>query len=191
MRIGLKLAIALAVTSLCASGHAAAQQVRPAGMPGDTTLLNPLQQSYKDAMVELRDTLTVLASDMSLFRQDLAGAGAETVLSRAELLHGSCGNSVDLLRAAEPVFRPSRAPNDRVRTQSEALLSEMRALRRTLDEQCLTGLALEGPGERADTLRAWGPYRLRGVGLAIQAYYATAGEFQKAAEFKVEPRLPR
>jgi len=183
--------MALAVLSLCAPGRATAQQVRPPGMPGDTVVLDPLRQSYKAALIELRDTLSMLASDASMFRQDLAGVGAETVLSRAETLHGSCMASVALLREAEPVFDPSRAANDRVRNESQAFLSEMRSLGRTLSEYCLTGLALEGPGVRADSLRAWGPYYLRGVGLAVQAYYAAAGEFQKTADFKLQPPLPK
>ncbi len=184
----LGLVIALAVLSLFAPGRATAQ-IRT-GMPGDTAMLDSLRRSYLDALVEVRDTLTVLASDMSWFRQDLAGVGAETVLNRAEVLHGTCVGSVAVLRAAEPVFRPSRAPNDRVRNESEVLVREMRSLRRTVDEHCLTGLALEGPGERADSLRAWGPYHLRGIGLAVQAYHGASARFQKAAEIKVKPRIP-
>lgn len=187
-RTVLGLVIALVVLSLFAPGRATAQ-IRT-GMPGDTAMLDSLRRSYLDALVEVRDTLTVLAADMSWFRQDLAGVGAETVLNRAEVLYGACVGSVAVLRAAEPVFRPSRAPNDRVRNESEALVREMRSLRRTVDEHCLTGLAPEGPGERADSLRAWGPYHLRGVGLAVQAYHAVSGQFQKAAEIKVPPRLP-
>lgn len=187
-RTGLGLAIALAVLSLCVPGRATAQ-IRM-GMPGDTVILDSLRRSYLDALVEVRDTLTVLAADMSWFRQDLAGVGAETVINRAEFLHGACVTSVAVLRTAEPVFRPSRAPNDRVRNESEALVREMRSLRRTLGEHCLTGLALEGPGERADSLRAWGPYHLRGLGLGVQAYHGASGRFQKAAEIKVQPRLP-
>lgn len=187
-RTGFGLAIALTMLSLCAPGRATAQiQI---GMPGDTAILDSLSRSYLDALVEVRDTLTTLAANVSMFRQGLAGVGAETVLNQAEVLHGACVGSVAVLRAVEPVFRPSRAPNDRVRDESEALLREMRSLRRTLDEHCLTGMAVEGPGEWADSLRAWGPYHLRDIGLSVQAYHAASGLFQKAAEIKVRPRLP-
>ena len=187
-RTGLGLAIALAVLSLCAPARATAQILT--GMPSDTAILDSLQQSYLDALVEVRDTLATLAAEMSWFRQDLAGVGAETVLNRAGVLHGTCVSSVAVLRAVEPVVRPSRAPNDRVRNESEVLVREMRSLRRTLDEHCLTGLALEGPGEWADSLRAWGPYHLRGIGLGVQAYHGASARFQRAAEIKVKPRLP-
>jgi hypothetical protein len=151
--------------------------------------LDSLSQSYKDVLLVLRDTLTDVQANVSSFRRVLAQGGSETVVNRARSLHAVCGRAVVTVQEAEPTFAPDRASRDYVRKRSAELVTEMRALRRALGENC-EALAPEGPGERADSLRAWGPYYSSRIDRALGAYYGSVARFLDAAEFKLEPPSP-
>lgn len=185
-----RFAVGIATAVLLSSPVAAAAQVTPADfIRPDSTELDSLSQSYKDALLLLRDTLTTVQASVSSFRRVLAQGGAETVVNRARSLHAKCGRAVVTVREMEPTFSASRAPDDRVREQSVELTRQMRTLRGDLDENC-GALAPEGPGERADTLRAWGPYYSSRIDRALVAYYESVARFLKAADFKLEPPTP-
>jgi hypothetical protein len=153
-------------------------------------VLDSVRQSYKDALIMLRDTLAGVRVQVRSFRRDLGQAGPETVVGRARRLRDRCVTAMETLQGAEPVFRSARAPDERVRTQSRELVGQMRTLRGTLGEHCEQTMTAEGPGVWADTLRAWGPYHTAQVERGIMAYYDEAARFARAADFKVEPRLP-
>jgi hypothetical protein len=153
-------------------------------------VLDSVRQSYKDALIMVRDTLAGVRSQVHAFRRDLQQAGPETVVSRATRLRTRCVNAIQTLRTAEPVFRSGRAPDERIRTRSRELVSEMRTLQGTLGEHCEQAMTREGPGVWPDSLRAWGMYRTAQVDRGIMTYYQAAGRFARTADFKLEPRLP-
>jgi hypothetical protein len=124
---------------------------------------------------------------VSQFRRDLQLAGAPTVLNRATRLNHSCAALKGSLEAAQPVFSPSLAPNDRAREASRAFLEEMGRLESALDTHCLNGLSLDGPGEWADSLKAWGPFHTANLQRTILAYDGAATEFANAVGVRLEP----
>jgi hypothetical protein len=187
-RRALQLTCTIGLVLLGLSRPCRAQEIIMTDTP--EPILDSVRQSYKGALIMLRDTLAGVQAQVQIFRRDLSQAGPETVVSRATRLRNRCVTAMETLQGAEPVFRSARAPNERVRAQSRELVSQMRTLRRALGEHCERTMTAEGPGVWADTLRAWGPYRTARIEHGLAAYYEAAGYFARAADFKVEPRLP-
>jgi hypothetical protein len=133
---------------------------------------------YQRALKALRDTVSVVAARSNEFRRDLRTVGAGTVLARAEALSRACASTRDALNAARPEVAGWPLAHGG-RPQRDSLLAAMRQLTQRLEAECLRGLSIDGPGVRADTLRAWGPYRTSNVSQAMTAYHAAAASLAR------------
>jgi len=146
-----------------------------------------LLATYEQALLALRDSTVPVRSATSQFQRDLQLAGEVTVISRAARLNQACATLQSSLEAAEPVFRPSRAPSGRAREASRTFLDEMEVLERALDTHCLDGLPQDGPGVWADSLRAWGPFHTANLQRVLQSYDGAAFVFAQAVGVRLEP----
>jgi hypothetical protein len=132
----------------------------------------------------LRDSVALVGTAVWEFRRDLRSAGTETVLTRVAHLHARCQAAAVSLKPAEKRIASGTSS---LRRATGAFLAAIRALRTSLEQDCLVGLRERGPGEWADTLRAWGPYRGSRIERAIRLYDAESARFAAANGFQLEP----
>lgn len=144
------------------------------------TAQDSVLEVYKSTLLVLRDSTVSVRGTLNQFRRDLEPAGDATVINRATRLNERCASLVGALDAAEMVFRSSRAPTAAARDARVTFLGDLRNLKTALNTHCLLGLAYEGPGERADSLRSWGPYHTSHVQRALLAYDGAAATYAKA-----------
>lgn len=113
----------------------------------------------------VRDSLDRVRGAVYNFRTDLDRASPGVVHSRAQRMQASCvGADAVLVRldSALSVSYPTGAPPD-LRRESRALRTEFAACRREYD----TAQRWE---QRADSVRAWAPYRLRRLEDAMRRF---------------------
>lgn len=92
------------------------------------------------------------------FRQDLLQASPQLVLARAQQVRDACVHS----RGAADSLALRL-------THNAAAQAEMSVLQRAL-ATCQREWETQGPRVNADSLRAWGPYRLSQLDRALQRY---------------------
>lgn len=142
---------------------------------------------YQRVLKALRDTVSVVAARSNELRRDLRTVGAGTVLARAEALARACTATRGALVAARPGIAGWPLA-DRGRPQRDSLLVAMRRFTERLDAECLRALSVTGPGERADSLRAWGPYRTSNLSQAMTAYHAAAARLARSLNLDLSGR---
>jgi len=103
----------------------------------------------------LTATFSALRSASARFRHDLTQASPQLVLARAAAVRAACSALADSLAP--------RLPRDSVAR------SELAALQRALGT-CRRDWDSKGPRANADSLRAWGPYRLSQLDRALLRY---------------------
>lgn len=175
-------------------GTAAAAQARTA-VPIRTTHapIDSVSRRYHDALWVVRDSLAAVREAVEQFERDHAGVSRETVLSRAAVLVDHCGAATRTLKekAVEFVVGPGSPKPPAQRSALETLGREMRTLRTALDADCIVGFATRGPGQRADSLRAWAGYRGSRIERALASYDLASGRFLKAMNIQMEAAQPR
>ncbi len=92
------------------------------------------------------------------FRQDLSQASPQLVLARAQQVRAACVGT----RTAADSLAPRLTRNSPAQT-------ELAALQRALST-CQREWETKGPRVNADSLRAWGPYRLSELDRALSRY---------------------
>lgn len=112
-------------------------------------------QSPDSALVA---SFSAVRSAAARFRQDLPRASQQLVLSRAHHVRAACANS----RTAADALAATRAPTG-------AGHVGLAALQRALDA-CQRDWDTTGARVRADSLRAWGPFRLSELERALRRY---------------------
>jgi hypothetical protein len=158
----------IAVVCLCST----LVPVRCLGQRSPSAEQDSLLAAYGNTLLALRDSADMVRSALDQFRRDLQPAGDRTVISRAARLNERCTALVGLLRDARPIFRAYRAPNEAGREANRAILTQTGELETALSAHCLVGLAEQGPGARADSLKAWGPYHSSRLRQALAAFHA-------------------
>lgn len=134
------------------------------------------------AMRVLNDSLSEVRGAAAAFRVDLAQASRELVLARAGRLRGRCAGAhgaalqVDHALASAPYTGATRT----ARVSLERALAELRAaLRRCVRDHDA------GPSYvRADSIKAWGPYRLARLEAAIRRYELAASAYREKARLR-------
>jgi hypothetical protein len=109
-------------------------------------------QSPDSALVA---SFSVLRSASARFRQDLQHASAQLVASRAQQVRAACTGSRN---AADALAARDSAPR-----------AELAALLRVL-VSCQRDWETNGTRANADSLRAWGPFRLSELERALRRY---------------------
>lgn len=149
-----------------------------------------LAERYHQQVLAIRDTLTLTLSSIEAFRRDLASVGAATVIGRARRATQRCEATRGYLDRASANLQAIGASDARVRVAVREYANALRELGQALREHCERGLAASGPGERADTLRAWGAYRASQLERAFVRQTEAAHRLARAANFRIEPRIP-
>lgn len=149
------------------------------GVPLDST-----QARYLDRLVALRDTVQAVGAAIVVFRRDLKTAGPETVVAKAEQLIRTCERARAALLEAAPEFNHRAAPRG-AGDAADTVQASARRLAQNLRDLCIVGLATTGPGVRADSIRAWGPYRTAQLRLVLDRFQANLNRFAGASRFKV------
>ena len=137
----------------------------------------------------MRDTLRGILSGGWEFNRDLNQAGAETVRARAAVLRNRCGHAAIAVRRTPGLLDAAVMPiiTEPAQRRLRDLKIAMNRLHEVLRGECQAGFPAEGPGQHADSLRAWGPYRVDQVERAISSYEKTAEAFAASLGIRLEP----
>ncbi len=138
----------------------------------------PVQQPQLDSAARARmmtvlhsvqDSLDQVRGAAYNFRTDLGGASPVVVFTRAGRMHASCvGADGALVRldSALTASYPAGAPAD-LRRETHVLRTVLAACRREYDTTARWN-------QRADSVRAWAPYRLRRLDEAMRRFAQAA-----------------
>jgi len=148
--------------------------------------LDSTQARYRDRLVALRDTVQSVGAAIVVFRRDLNTAGRETVVAKADHLIRTCELARAALLEAAPEFNARAAPRG-AGAAADTVQASARRLARSLQDLCIVGLATTGPGVRADSIRAWGPYRTAQLRLVLDRLHADLNRFAGASRFQLPP----
>lgn len=138
----------------------------------------PLQRPTPDSatrarvmgvLKEVQDSLDRVRGAAYNFRTDLGGASPVVLFNRAQRMYGSCAAGAGALQRLDSTLTasyPAGAPAD-LRRESRALRAALIECRREYDTN------VRWP-ERADSVRAWAPYRLRRLDDAMRRFAKAA-----------------
>jgi hypothetical protein len=118
---------------------------------------------------EVQDSLDRVRGAAYNFRTDLGGASPVVLFNRAQRMHGSCvagDGALQRLDSALTASYPAGAPPDLWR-ESHALRAALGECRREYDTTARWNI-------RADSVRAWAPYRLRRLDDAMRRFARAA-----------------
>lgn len=133
---------------------------------------------YQALLIGLRDTVGSVSARANEFRRDLRTVGETTVLSRAARLDAACRATRSALADARPTLAAARLTSQQAGAR-DSLIAAMATLTASLERDCERGLGPAGPGARADTLRAWGPYRTAALSQWVSGYHSAAARFAR------------
>ena len=137
---------------------------------------------YAAALKSAEDSLTGLRGAVANFRADLAAASPALVLARSARVHARCAGARSAVAAldgvlATGVYTPQSG------TTRTALRREIRELRRALGA-CELAWDTSAPRANADSLRAWGPYRIGQLEDALRRYETSVRAFRRRVGIK-------
>jgi hypothetical protein len=148
--------------------------------------LDSTQTRLLDRLVALRDTTQSVHTAIVGFRRDLKTAGPETVVAKAEHLVATCARARDAVLNAVPAFDRRAVPRS-AGEAADTVRASARRLARSLDDLCVRGLSPTGPGVRADSIRAWGPYRTAQLRLVLDRFHSNLHSLAGASRLKLPP----
>ncbi|HEY6785638.1 MAG TPA: hypothetical protein VI159_11840 [Gemmatimonadales bacterium] len=141
---------------------------------------------YADAVYATADTLDVLRGVTQAFRNDLKTASPTLVLARATSVQNACSSGVTAVRQLQGMLAarsvtPKSAPSQaKFRTAAEQTVAAL--------ERCVRNWQpLPRTDGRADTLRAWGPYRVNEIEVALRRFDLARFTFAAAAGLPKRP----
>lgn len=136
---------------------------------------------YASALQTVADSLTGVRGAVASFRADLAAASPALVLARAARVRARCAGARAAVAQLRAVVASDYTPH--ARGAQHALRDEATGLTRAL-ERCEREWDASLRGASADSLRAWGPYRIEQLEIVMRRYHTRAGAFQKRAGIK-------
>jgi len=139
------------------------------------------------ALRMLRDSTERVRGSIAQFRRDLAMAGEQTVVGRARRLTQSCAGLRVAVAQATPLLQPPPTAHGGLVAAHRELLAAMRTTDSVLRTECEQGLSATGPGQWADSLKAWGPYRTSQIHRSLASVDAGLAGFAQAADVKLTP----
>ena len=117
----------------------------------------------------VQDSLDQVRGAAYNFRTDLGGASPGVVLTRAERMHASCVSGDEALVRLDSALTasyPAGSPAD-LRREMHVLRTALTECRREYDTTARWN-------QRADSVRAWAPYRLRRLDEAMRRFAQAA-----------------
>jgi hypothetical protein len=163
--------------ALSESGAAAAPATPPASQQ---IASDSVRDAYRNELAMLRDSVSAVRAALGQFQRDLGVAGGATVLSRATHLAGRCRGLRTVTESAGRVLTPRASWTPALRERHRELEARRRELSAALVEHCEQGLGPTGPGERADTIKAWAPHRTSRLSRALTAFERAITRFAQA-----------
>ena len=160
------------------AGHGAAVRQDP-----DSALL----YRFRDAVAATSDSLETIRGVAQAFRNDLRLASHTLILARATAIQNACLSGASALRrlqgilAARTVSRAAARSQAELRTTAEETVAALDRCARSWDP-------LPRTDARADTLRAWGPYRVTQLDQVLSRYDAARRSFVAAAKLPPVPK---
>jgi len=129
------------------------------------------------AVTGLSDSLSAVEAAAVAFRADLGTASRELVFARARRLRLRC---VAARRAVGPVAAlfDARARSSHTSSAEARARRDLPELERVLSK-CERDYDTAVPAANADSLKAWGPYRLHQLEADVRRYSQTIGLFRK------------
>lgn len=164
------------------SWHGTASAARQAP---DSALLRRLG----DAINATSDTLNALRGLTQAFRTDLPTASSTLVLARATAVHDACASGASAVRRLQGILAARTVSTSAARSQA-SLRNTAEETVSALDRCVRTWLPLPRDDQRADSLRAWGPYRIAQLEQSLRRYDAARQVFAKAAGLTPVPKNP-
>jgi len=159
----MRLAAFLAVWTVVAPAPAVSVQ-RPPTPPGPSPD-SATRARVTAAVRDVQDSLDRVRGAAYNFRTDLGGASPVVLYNRAQRMHASCLAAAGALARLDSVLTasyPAGAPAD-LRREARALRGALGDCRREYDTTA------RWP-QRADSVRAWAPYRLRHLDEAMRRF---------------------
>ena len=160
--------------------------VAPAAQSASQAPDSAVLRRYADAVYATADTLDVLRGVTQAFKNDLKTASPTLVLARATSVQNACSSGVTTVRQLQGMLAarsvtPKSAPSQaKFRTAAEETVAAL--------ERCVRNWQpLPRTDARADTLRAWGPYRANEIEVALRRFDVARFTFAAAAELPKRP----
>lgn len=133
---------------------------------------------YAAALKSVEDSLAGIRGTVANFRTDLAAASPTLILARSGRVHTRCVAARSAVAELHTVLASLYTP--RVSEAQGALRRETAGLARAL-ERCEREWDATPQIANADSLRAWGPYRIAQLEHAMRRYHTRAREFRTRA----------
>jgi len=155
----------------------------------DSTVL----RRFGEVVNATADTLDILRGFAQAFRNDLQTASPTIVLARATSVQSACASGVSSVRRLQGMLAARTVSTIPLAVRNQAKL-------RTASEETVAALErcvrswqpLPRTDDRADTLRAWGPYRISELTQALHKFDGARAAFVKSAGLPGRPVvLPR
>ncbi len=178
-------ALAILVSVVALPGESQVSQPSNPAMRGGQSSST---DEYRATIVSLRDTISSLHARLSHLRRQLTGAGSVTLLRWVADANQRCREVLAKVEASESTFR--KAGRDRVSAAARTFADTLSRTGAVLREHCVAAITPRGPGEWADSVRAWVPYHFGMLERQLANYHREAARFAQVAGFKLEPRVP-
>lgn len=136
---------------------------------------------FLDALRAVDDSLLSVRSASATFRSDLAAASPELVLARSSRIRDRCAGARAALARLDTVLAVAYSP--RAGQPQRALRAEGVTLAGTM-MRCEREWDTAPRRSAPDSLRAWGPYRIEQLDVAMRRYTAKAGAFRSRTSLK-------
>ncbi len=167
-------------------GALSLQGASPAvGQAPDSALLRHVREAVNAAS----DTLEALRGMTQAFRTDLPTASPTLVLARATSVHDACASGASAVRRLQGILAARTVSNAAARSQAKFRITAEETVT-ALDRCVRAWLPLPRDDQRADSLRAWGPYRIAELDHSLRQYDGARQVFAKAAGLIPPPKNP-
>jgi hypothetical protein len=135
---------------------------------------------YGEAVNAAADTLDMLRGYTQAFRNDLQTASPNLILARATSVQSACTSGLTTVRRLQGMLAARSVSPEAARTQAKFRMTAEETVFAL--ERCVRlWQPLPRTDARADTLRAWGPYRVSELDGALRKFDFARATFAKAA----------
>lgn len=165
---------------------ALAASTTPVHQAADSAVL----RRYGEAVNATADTIDLLRGFAQAFRSDLQTASPNMVLDRAASVQNACNSAVSSIRRLQGMLAARTISTIPLAVRSQAKLRATSVETVAALERCAHNWQpLPRTDARADSLRAWGPYRIKEITQAIVQFDNARAQFVKYAGLAGRPIL--
>ncbi|MGH9550195.1 MAG: hypothetical protein ACRD3W_12510, partial [Terriglobales bacterium] len=141
---------------------------------------------YGDAVNATADTLDALRGFAQAFRNDLQTASPTLILARATSVQTACASGASAVRRLQGMLAARSVTAEAARSQAKFRATAEETVAAL--ERCIRAWEpLPRTDARADTLRAWGPFRVNQIDQALRRFDLARFTFAKDAGLPARP----